>query len=63
MKASKVRELSIEDISNKVKELRKDLLKLRFQSTTGQVKNPVKKRGMRRDIARMLTIIKEKQNG
>lgn len=62
MKAEKVRELPIDEINSKLKELRKELMKLRFQSTTGQVKNPVKKRWIRRDIARMLTIIKEKQN-
>jgi large subunit ribosomal protein L29 len=63
MKAQKIREMSDKQISEKVKELRMDLLKERFLRSTNQQKNPLKKRGIRKDIARMLTILKEKQNG
>ena len=63
MKAQKIREMSDKQISEKVKELRMDLLKERFLRSTNQQKNPLKKRGIRKDIARMLTILKENQNG
>ncbi len=63
MKAQKIREMSDKQIADKVKELRMDLLKERFLRSTSQQKNPLKKRGIRKDIARMLTILKEKQNG
>ena len=63
MKAQKIREMSDKQISEKVKELRMDLLKERFLRSTNQQKNPLKKRSLRKDIARMLTILKENQNG
>ena len=63
MKASKIREMSEKEMTDKVKELRMDLLKERFARATSQQKNPLKKRLIKKDIARMLTILKEKSNG
>lgn len=60
MKANKIREMNKEDIIQKIKESKMDLLKLRFESAANQLKNPFKKKEIRKDIARMLTIIKEK---
>ena len=62
MKAEKAREMTSADLEARVKELRMELMKLRFQKATNQLKNPLKKRELRKDIARALTIIKEKQN-
>jgi large subunit ribosomal protein L29 len=59
MKASKMRDMSKEDLILEESELRKQLLKLRFQSATGQLESAPKMRGIRRDIARIETLLKE----
>ncbi len=45
----------------KSEELREQLLKLRFQQTTGQIESPQMLRGVRKDIARVMTILREKE--
>ncbi|OGD28447.1 MAG: 50S ribosomal protein L29 [Candidatus Aminicenantes bacterium RBG_13_63_10] len=59
MKAREYRELSDEELKGKVAELRDQLFKLRFQHSLGQLENPVKLKNIKRDIARIETIIKE----
>ena len=59
MKASKMRDLSKEDLILEESELRKQLLKLRFQAASGQLESAPKMRGIRRDIARIVTVLKE----
>jgi large subunit ribosomal protein L29 len=59
MKASKMRDMSKDDLILEESELRKQLLKIRFQAATGQVESAPKMRGIRRDIARIITIMKE----
>ena len=61
MKASKLRDLSKEDLTQEESELREQLFKLRFQAATGQVESAGRMRGVRRDIARILTILKERE--
>lgn len=61
MKAAKIRELSKEELATKLDGLKMDLMKLRFEAAGSQLKNPLKKRGIKRDIARILTILKEKK--
>ena len=60
MKTKEIREMSVEDIARKVEESRMELLKARFQAAVGQLGNHWRKRDLRRDVARMLTILKEK---
>jgi len=62
MKPKDIRGMDQKEISAKVKELRMDLLKMRIEATAGQVKNPLRKRHIRKDIARLLTISGEKTN-
>jgi large subunit ribosomal protein L29 len=62
MKASKMRDMSKDDLILEESELRKQLLKVRFQAATGQVESAPKMRGIRRDIARIATILKEMGN-
>ncbi|MFA5098041.1 MAG: 50S ribosomal protein L29 [Candidatus Margulisiibacteriota bacterium] len=62
MKYSKIKEMSRQEIKAKEAELRKELLKFRFESAVTQVKNPLKKRSLRKDIARLLTAAREKKN-
>jgi large subunit ribosomal protein L29 len=59
MKASKMRDMSKEDLILEESELRKQLLRLRFQSASGQMESAPKMRGIRRDIARIATVLKE----
>lgn len=60
MKASELRELTIEELINKEKELKNELFNLKFQDATGQTENPIRIRIVRRDIARIQTILNEK---
>ena len=59
MKASKMRDMSKEDLSMEDSELRMQLLKLRFQAATGQLESAPKLKSIRRDIARIATVLKE----
>lgn len=63
MKAARLREMTIEELKAKELELRKELLHLRIQKSTGDIQNPNRISQVKRDIARILTIITEKQKG
>ncbi|MBU0502126.1 MAG: 50S ribosomal protein L29 [bacterium] len=60
MKASELRELGIDELKKKEKELRSELLLARFAKTNQQLKNPLKVRSLRRNIAKVLTVLNEK---
>ncbi len=59
MKASKMRDMSKEDLVQEEAELRAQLFKLRFQAATGQLESAPRMRGVRRDIARIQTVLLE----
>ena len=59
MKASKMRDMSREDLLQEDSELRQQLFKLRFQTATGQLESASRVRAVRRDIARIQTILRE----
>jgi large subunit ribosomal protein L29 len=59
MKASKMRDMSKDDLILEESELRKQLLRLRFQTASGQLESAPKMKGIRRDIARIVTVLKE----
>ena len=61
MKAKEVRELSPAELETKLADLKKDLFYLRMQHATNQLDNPLKISQVKRDIARVKTIIHEKQ--
>ena len=61
MKAADVRELSVEDIQNKMSEAQEELFRLRFRGATQQIENPALIKSLRRDIARMRTILRERE--
>ncbi len=63
MRAQELRELTDDELLQKEKELVDQLFKLRFQHTLGQVENAMKLRNIRRDLARIKTILKEKEQG
>jgi large subunit ribosomal protein L29 len=60
VKVEKVREMTVEDLLGKEKELREQIFRLRFQKSIGQLDNALKIRETRRDIARVKTVLKEK---
>jgi len=59
MKASNLREMSKEDLLHEDFELRAQLFKLRFETATGQLESASRARGVRKDIARIQTILRE----
>ena len=56
-----IRELSVEKLEAKLQELKKDLFMLRMQHATNQLDNPMKIAAVKKDIARIKTIIREKE--
>jgi len=61
MKAAEIRKLSVSEIEGNLMDARQELLNLRFQTITGQLTDTSRIRIVRRDIARMETILREKQ--
>ncbi len=61
MKASEIRKLSAEELAAKLGDLKKDLFNLRLQLATNQLENTNKITEVKRDIARVNTVIREKQ--
>ncbi len=61
MKANEIRSMSVEDLNAKLAELKKDLFMLRMQHATNHLENPTKISAVRRDIARVKTVIREKE--
>ncbi len=59
MNATELRQLSVGEIEDKLLDAREELMKFRFQQVTGQLTDTSQMRFVRRDIARMSTIIKE----
>ena len=61
VKTKDLRALSLDELEAKLVENKKELFNLRFQHVTGQLENPVKMREVKRNIARVKTIIREKE--
>lgn len=61
MKASKVRELTMEELEQKLAELKGELFNLRFQHATNQLENPMRIKEVKKTIARIKTILREKE--
>ena len=61
MKARELREFSIPELKEKLSQLREELFNLRFQKTIHRLENPMRIRQVKRDIARILTILREKE--
>ena len=62
MKASEVRDMTIEELENKRTDLKKELFALRFQHTVNQLDNPARLKAVKKDIARIKTIQREQSN-
>ena len=61
MKAQQLREQSRDELQKSLGDLEEQLFKLRFQRSTGQLDNPSKIRQVRKEIARVLTVINERR--
>ena len=61
MKANEIRDLATNEIELKVKSLKEELFNLRFQLATGQLENTARIREVRKAIARMKTVIRERE--
>lgn len=61
MELKKMRELNVVELQGELEKQKKELFNLRFQHVTGQLENPVQMREIKREIARIKTIIREKE--
>ncbi len=61
MKVNEIRDLTTEELSVKLSELKAELFNLRFQNATNQLENPVKIADVKKSIARVMTIIRERE--
>jgi len=61
MKASKIREMTNNELQNELKKLKSELFNLRFQLATNQLENPMRIREVKKTIARIKTIIRERE--
>lgn len=61
MKANKIKEMTSQELSEKMVELKNELFNLRFQLATGQLENPMKIKAIKKDIARVNTILRQQE--
>ncbi len=61
MKANEIRKKTNDELALELNELKSELFKLRFQYATNQLENPLKMKSVRRDIARVKTILRERE--
>jgi large subunit ribosomal protein L29 len=61
MKAKEIRELSSQELEQKLNDLKAELFNLRFQLATGQLENPMRIKEVRKTYARIKTILKERE--
>ena len=63
MKVSELREMSADEVKNRLEELHEEAFNLRFQHVSGQLTTPIRLREVRRDIAKAHTVLKEHELG
>ncbi|HHX67058.1 MAG: 50S ribosomal protein L29 [Miniphocaeibacter sp.] len=61
MKTKEIRQMSDAELQNSLKDLKVELFNLRFQLATGQLDNPMRIGGVKKDIARIKTIVRERE--
>jgi len=59
MKASELRDLTIEELASKLKDLKEELFNLRFQLAINQLENPTRIKAVKKDIARVSTVMRQ----
>ncbi len=63
MKIQDIRDLSTQELEDKIKDLKEELFNLRFQNATNQLDNPMRIVSVKKDIAKVKTVLKEKELG
>ena len=63
MKVAEFRDLTLDQLDDQLVKLKKEQFNLRFQRASGQLENTVRVRQVRRDIARIMTVAREKRGG
>ncbi|MCI8501664.1 MAG: 50S ribosomal protein L29 [Oscillospiraceae bacterium] len=61
MKAVEIRDLSLTEINQKVSDLKEELFNLRFQLAVNQLENPQRIKAVKKDIARLKTVLRERE--
>ena len=61
MKIEKIRELTEAELDQELRKMKNELFNLRFQHVTGQLENPIRMKDIKRDIARIKTVIRENE--
>lgn len=61
MKTSEIRKLTTEEINKKIVENKEELLKLRMKQATGSLENPARIHHLRKEVARMKTVLRERE--
>ena len=61
MKASEIREMSVNELNEKLRDLKAELFNLRFQHTINQLDNPMRLKEVKKDIARIKTVLKQRE--
>ena len=62
MKASEIKEMTLVEMQNKLADLREELFNLRFQHTVNQLDNPMRIKAVKKDIARVMTFIRQRES-
>jgi large subunit ribosomal protein L29 len=63
MRADEIRDMGAGDIAGRIKELEEEQFRLKFRSATEPLEDPLRLRVIRRDIARLKTVLREQTNG
>lgn len=61
MKTAEARELTTEEIHSRIEQLQEELFRLRFRAATMELENPMLLRNLRRDVARLKTVLRERE--
>lgn len=61
MKASEIRNMSVQELQDKLKDLKEELFNLRFQLAINQLENPMRVSAVKKDIARVKTVLRENE--
>lgn len=61
MKAAEIRDLTDQELDKKLADLKEELFNLRFQMATGQLDNPMRMKFVKKDIARVMTVMRERE--
>ena len=61
MKTGEIRDMTVDDIGARISQLQEELFRLRFRSATQELENPMLLRTLRKDIARLKTVLRERE--